>query len=88
MVRTCQGWEHSYAQLWGTMGPPTVGNLGGGGVQEKIDSGIYRALKAWIESKLPSVLGSGTPSVSKGTIQGLFLSAQKHPEAPRYSRAP
>lgn len=79
MVRTCQAWEHSYAQLWGALDPPTEGNLGGGGVQKEIDSGVYTGLKAWIESKLPSVLGSGTPSVSRGTVQGLFLWAQEAP---------
>lgn len=55
---------------------------------KEIDSGVYSGLKAWIKNKLPSVLGSGTPSVSRGTVQGLFLWAQEHPEAPRYSRAP
>lgn len=56
-------------------------------MQKEIDSGVYSGLKAWIKSKLPSVLGSGTPSVSRGTVQGLFLWAQEHPEAPGYSRA-
>lgn len=72
MVRTCQAWEHSHAQLWGALDPPTEGNLGGGGCAEGDRPWGLHWLKAWIESNYQAALGSGTSSVSRGTDQGFM----------------
>lgn len=70
-------WEHSYAQLWGALAPPTDTQSWeprlGTGAEGHSGSGVYGGLEAWTESKLRTVLASGTPPVRQGDHSGAFL---------------
>ena len=51
-----------------------AGNPGWGGVQKDTQAlGSTAGLEAWMESKLRTVLASGTPSVRQGNRSGAFL---------------